>query len=87
MGQAGECDGGGDQGWFTASLLEGTRPTLLGLLWIHESTLSNLKITNPILFCNNVDVFGLTADTVGTPNGDGIDPDSSTNVLIEYFFW
>lgn len=85
----GTINGGGDQGWYSDKKLDSTRPTMLGLSWINSLTLSNLKFINPafwtthILFCNNVHIFGLTIDTVGVPNGDGIDPDSSTNVLIE----
>ncbi len=85
----GTVNGGGDQGWFSDRKLEGTRPTLLGLSWIDGLVLSHMKLTNPsfwtthILFCNNVHVHDLVIDTVGVPNGDGIDPDSSTNVLIE----
>ena len=74
---------------FTDELLKRVRPTLLGLSWIHDLTLTDLTLRNPpfwtthLLFCDGVYVSGLRIDTVGCPNGDGIDPDSSKNVLIE----
>lgn len=36
------------------------------------------------IYCNNVIIRGITVNSVGTPRGDGIDIDSSRNVLIEY---
>lgn len=36
------------------------------------------------VYCNNVIIRGVTVNSVGTPRGDGIDIDSSQNVLIEY---
>lgn len=85
----GTINGGGDQGWWSDPRIDGNRPTLLGLSWITDLEISYLTFTNPafwtthILFCDNVHVHDLVIDTVGVPNGDGIDPDSSTNVLIE----
>ena len=38
--------------------------------------------THP-MFCNHVWITNLTVNSVGVPNGDGIDPDSCQNVLIE----
>ena len=35
------------------------------------------------MFCNHVWINNLTVRSVGVPNGDGIDPDSSQDVLIE----
>ena len=38
--------------------------------------------THP-MFCNHVWISNLTVASVGVPNGDGIDPDSCSDVLIE----
>lgn len=36
------------------------------------------------VYCDKVIIRGITVNSVGTPRGDGIDIDSSRNVLIEY---
>lgn len=36
------------------------------------------------VYCDGVIIRGITVNSVGTPRGDGIDIDSSRNVLIEY---
>lgn len=36
------------------------------------------------VYCDRVIIRGVTVNSVGTPRGDGIDIDSSRNVLIEY---
>ena len=36
------------------------------------------------IYCDDVIIRGITVNSVGIPRGDGIDIDSSTNVLIEY---
>lgn len=36
------------------------------------------------VYCNNVIIRGVTVNSVGIPRGDGIDVESSRNVLIEY---
>lgn len=36
------------------------------------------------VYCDRVIIRGITVNSVGTPRGDGIDIDSSRNVLIEY---
>jgi polygalacturonase len=70
----------------------GLRPTLLGLTWITGLTITDLSIVNPtfwtvhILFCVDVLAARLRIDSMSPKpihNGDGIDPDSSSNVVIE----
>lgn len=36
------------------------------------------------VYCNNIIIRGVTVNSFGTPRGDGIDIDSSANVLVEY---
>lgn len=36
------------------------------------------------IYCDNVIIRGITVNSVGIPSGDGIDVESSRNVLIEY---
>lgn len=47
---------------------------------MNRSTLWNVVPT----YCENVIIRGITVNSVGVPRGDGIDIESSRNVLIEY---
>jgi polygalacturonase len=90
----GTIDGNGaDSGFTNNKLYNAFRPTLLGLTWITGLTLTDLSIVNPtfwtvhVLFCTNVFISRLRINSihpVPIHNGDGIDPDSSSNVHIEH---
>lgn len=90
---SGNINGNGANSGFTNNLIYSAfRPTLLGLTWITGLTLTDLRIENPtfwtihVLFCTNVYIARLDVNSVypvPIHNGDGIDPDSSSNVLIE----
>ena len=86
----GTIDGTGHTWWDVGNAsLDATRPTLLELAWVDGLAIEGVTLTNPPfwtmhpIFCNDVYVSNVTVQTVGTPNGDGIDIDSSTNVLVE----
>jgi polygalacturonase len=54
-------------------------------VYIEGISLENTAFWNIVpVYCNNVIVRGVTINSVGIPRGDGINVDSSTNVLIEY---
>ena len=54
-------------------------------VFIEGISLENSIFWNIVpIFCNNVIIRGVTVNSVGTPRGDGIDVESSQNVLIEY---
>lgn len=54
-------------------------------IYIEGVSLSNTAFWNIVpIYCDNVIIRGVTVNSVGTPRGDGIDIDSSKNVLIEY---
>ena len=54
-------------------------------VYIEGVSLSNTAFWNIVpIYCDNVIIRGVTVNSVGTPRGDGIDIDSSKNVLIEY---
>jgi polygalacturonase len=80
----GAIDGDGESWWKIS-----TRPSLMSLMWINGLTIEDLFITRPPfwtihpVFCNNVLLRNVNVRTFGTPNGDGIDVDSCSNVLIE----
>jgi len=65
------------------------RPQLINLYKCKNVLISNLTLTRPAfwtihpLMCENVIVRGVTVNSVGAPNGDGCDPESCKNVLIE----
>ena len=90
---SGTIDGNGAESGFTHDLVwTAFRPTLLGLTWIEGLTLTDLNIVNPtfwtvhVLFCRDVYIARLHIDSINPipiHNGDGIDPDSSSNVFIE----
>lgn len=65
------------------------RPTLLGLLWVNGLTIDNLHLANSPMwtthptFCQNVLIANLNITAPSnSPNTDGIDPDSCSNVFI-----
>lgn len=54
-------------------------------VYIEGITLENTAFWNIVpIYCNNVIIRGVTVHSVGIPRGDGIDIESSKNVLIEY---
>jgi polygalacturonase len=65
------------------------RPQLINLYKCKNILIEGLTLNRPAfwtihpLFCENLTVKGLTINTEGAPNGDGCDPESCKNVLIE----
>ena len=54
-------------------------------VYIEDISLENTAFWNIVpIYCNNVIIRGITVNSVGIPRGDGIDIESSKNVLIEY---
>ncbi|WP_353720005.1 glycoside hydrolase family 28 protein [Dyadobacter sp. 676] len=54
-------------------------------VYIEGITLENTPFWNVVpVYCDNVVIRGITVRSVGIPRGDGIDIESSRNVLIEY---
>jgi polygalacturonase len=54
-------------------------------VFIEEISLENTAFWNIVpVYCENVIIRGITVNSVGQPRGDGIDIESSKNVLIEY---
>ncbi len=52
---------------------------------IEGISLENTAFWNVVpIYCNNVIIRGINVNSVGIPRGDGIDIESSKNVLIEY---
>jgi len=90
---SGTINGNGAESGFTNDkIYSAFRPTLLGLTWIQGLTITDLTIINPtfwtvhVLFCKDVYIARLKIDSINPipiHNGDGIDPDSSSNVFIE----
>jgi hypothetical protein len=54
-------------------------------VFIEGVSLENTAFWNIVpIYCENVIIRGVTVNSVGIPRGDGIDIESSKNVLIEY---
>lgn len=54
-------------------------------VYIEGVSLENTAFWNIVpVYCNNVIIRGITVNSVGVARGDGIDIESSKNVLIEY---
>jgi len=54
-------------------------------VYIEGVTLENTAFWNIVpVYCDGVIIRGVTVNSVGIPRGDGIDVESSRNVLIEY---
>jgi len=54
-------------------------------VFIEGIQLENTPFWNVVpIYCDNVIIRGITVNSVGIPSGDGIDIESSRNVLIEY---
>ena len=54
-------------------------------VFIEGITMNRSAIWNVVpTYCENVIIRGITVNSVGIPRGDGIDVESSRNVLIEY---
>lgn len=94
-GNNGTIDGQGEPWWikYRAHQLNATRPYLIEIMYSDKIQISNLTLINspswfvhPI-YCSNIIVQGLTIlAPVTSPNTDGIDPDSCTNMRIEDCF-
>ncbi|AES81092.1 pectin lyase superfamily protein [Medicago truncatula] len=91
-GNNGTIDGQGSYWWdkFHNKQLKITRPYMIEILYSDQIQISNLTLINsPSWFVHptyssNIIIKGLTIlAPVDSPNTDGIDPDSSTNVRIE----
>lgn len=55
------------------------------LVYIEGVSLENTAFWNVVpVYCENVIIRGINVNSVGVPRGDGIDIESSRNVLIEY---
>jgi len=69
------------------------RPQLINLYKCKNILIQDLTLQRPAfwtihpLLCENITVKGLTIHTEGAPNGDGCDPESCKNVLIEDCFF
>ncbi len=60
-------------------------PTHCKNVWIEDISLENTAFWNIVpVYCDGVVIRGVTVHSVGIPRGDGIDIESSRNVLIEY---
>ena len=88
----GTINGNGNCGWAIDEKTKNNRPTMLGLGHISDLKVLDLTLTNPafwtchVLFSKNVYITNLRIETSSDDtvnNADGIDPDSSQNVLIE----
>jgi polygalacturonase len=54
-------------------------------VYLEGLQLENTPFWNIVpIYCDNVIIRGITVNSVGIPSGDGIDIESSRNVLIEY---
>ncbi|KAM7275464.1 hypothetical protein ACFE04_017330 [Oxalis oulophora] len=94
-GDNGTIDGQGQIWWdsFRSKTLDYTRPHLVELMNSTGIVISNLTFLNPPfwtihpVYCSQVIVQNVTIRApLDSPNTDGIDPDSSTNVCIEDCF-
>ncbi len=88
----GSINGNGDCGWASDDKTKNNRPTMLGLGHINGLTINNIYLTNPafwtlhVLFCDGVHISNIeinTSSDTTVGNADGIDPDSSSNVVID----
>lgn len=60
-------------------------PTDCKNVYIEGLTLENTAFWNIVpVYCDHVIIRGMTVNSVGIPRGDGIDIESTKNVLIEY---
>uniref|UniRef100_A0A0D9ZFE3 Pectate lyase superfamily protein domain-containing protein n=3 Tax=Oryza TaxID=4527 RepID=A0A0D9ZFE3_9ORYZ len=79
--------------WFHSNTLNYTRPHLVELMYSTDVVISNLTFKNspfwnihPV-YCSQVLVQHVTIlAPLNSPNTDGIDPDSSTNVCIDHCY-
>ncbi|XP_058775290.1 probable polygalacturonase [Vicia villosa] len=91
-GNNGTIDGQGSYWWnkFNKHELKITRPNMIELMYSNQIQISNLTLVNspawfvhPI-YSSDIIINGLTIlAPIDSPNTDGIDPDSCTNVRIE----
>lgn len=69
------------------------RPQLINLYKCENILISGVTLTRPAfwtihpLLSRNITVDGVTIITAGAPNGDGCDPESCSNVLIQNCFF
>ncbi|XP_072971581.1 probable polygalacturonase [Typha angustifolia] len=94
-GQNGTIDGQGDVWWnmWRQRTLSFTRPNILELMYSSEIIISNIVFRDSAfwnihpVYCSNVVIRNVTVlAPYDSPNTDGIDPDSSSNVCIEDSF-
>eukprot|EP00163_Fabomonas_tropica_P026437 TRINITY_DN4855_c0_g1_i1.p1 TRINITY_DN4855_c0_g1~~TRINITY_DN4855_c0_g1_i1.p1 ORF type:complete len:360 (+),score=46.00 TRINITY_DN4855_c0_g1_i1:777-1856(+) len=87
----GTIDGQGKIWWDAhhSKKLNHTRPRLVEFMWVTGLTISNITMKNSPFWtlhpytCNSVLISHVNIENpIGSPNTDGIDPDSSTNVVI-----
>eukprot|EP01084_Bolivina_argentea_P263206 445385_1 len=87
----GIIDGNGASGWYNTSNLHDTRPCLVNLMWINNLEIFNISLVNPPfwtlhpIFSNNIFISNISIIN-DSPNGDGIDPDSCSNMIISDSF-
>ena len=78
-------DGAGDSGWWEVD--KPARPTLINLGHASKAVLANITLVNSpfwtvhVPFSQYVDIHHINISSFG-PNNDGIDPDSSNNIVI-----
>ncbi|KAK1366572.1 putative polygalacturonase [Heracleum sosnowskyi] len=94
-GENGTIDGQGAYWWdkFHAKELNFTRPYLIEIMYSNQVQISNLTLLNspswvvhPIYSSDVIIQFLTIIAPVDSPNTDGIDPDSCTNIKIEDCF-
>lgn len=74
---------GEDQDWIFPPMF--ISPINCEQVFIEGLSLENTAFWNVVpIFCDNVIIRGIRVNSVGIPRGDGIDIESSSNVLIEY---
>eukprot|EP01084_Bolivina_argentea_P281546 481739_1 len=77
----------GNSGWYNQT----DRPLGVNLMWIENLNIFNVTITNSPswtlrpLFCNNIFIENITINCTG-PNTDGFDPDSCSNILMQFSY-
>ena len=69
--------------------LDNTRPRLIQPMWSNKVTVSDLLLKNSPFwtfhptYCNDVKLYDVTIrNPKGSPNTDGIDPESCSNVHV-----
>eukprot|EP01004_Peranema_trichophorum_P006543 NODE_5362_length_1024_cov_48.120977_g4793_i0.p1 GENE.NODE_5362_length_1024_cov_48.120977_g4793_i0~~NODE_5362_length_1024_cov_48.120977_g4793_i0.p1 ORF type:complete len:327 (+),score=68.89 NODE_5362_length_1024_cov_48.120977_g4793_i0:111-983(+) len=86
----GTIDGQGDYWWKIKEDIPYGRPRLIEFMYGNNIEVTGVTLKNPgfwtlhPIYCKDVWIHGITVDNpFKSPNTDGIDPDSSWNVMIE----